>query len=298
MSSPARAIGAPLAPARSNAFSGFFRDTYTLYRRSIIRMTRAPAQLYFSLVQPLIWFLLFGQLFSRLTTGFGATPTTATGENPITAQFATDNYSAFFLPAIIIQMMLFGSANSALGIISDDQTGYLNKLRVSPINRLSILVGNLLADLTRMLIQVTILLIVGIIFGVRVTHLELIPFAFVLAALFGLMMGGLGIFVGLTTRNTQATFLVINFFTLPLLFTSSAQLPVSLLPDWLQTVSRFNPVTYAIDGMRVIITGLNAQQRTEGASTFSIIFLGIAVLLVLTSLTLGLATWKFRKQVQ
>ncbi len=307
MTTTARTLAAPLSQAGSNSLANLVRDTLTLYRRSIIRMTRAPAQLYFSLIQPLIWFLLFGQLFSRLTTGFGAAPTTG-GQNPITAQFATDNYSAFFLPAIIIQMLLFGSTNSALGIILDDQSGYLNKLRVAPINRFAILIGNLLSDLTRMLMQVTVLILVGILFGVRVKHLELLPLVFLIAALFGLMMGGLGLYIGLRTRNTQATFLIVNFFTLPLLFTSSAQLPVSLLPDWLQTVAHINPLTYAIDGIRVIITGLNAKQISDmglsasqvanSEGVLGIVGLGVLVLGVLAAITLTIATLRFRKQVQ
>ncbi len=290
------AVAEPLTPVESNPIADFFRDTATLYRRAVLKTFRVPAQLYFSLVQPLIWFLLFGQLFSRLTTGFGAIP--AGAPNPIMAQFGTDNYEAFFLPAIIIQVLLFGAANSALGIINDDQSGYLNKLRVSPINRLAILIGNLLADLTRMLLQVVVLLVVGFIFGVRFAHVELIPVIFVIAALFGLMMGGLGLFVGLATRNTQATFLIINFFTLPLLFTSSAQLPVQFLPDWLQAVSRYNPVTYAVNSLRVIVIGLNKQQIADGQTVTSIVLAGIGILLVLTILALGLATFRFRKQVQ
>ena len=298
MTTPARTIATPMTPPTLTNRGNFARDTFTLYRRSLIRLFRAPAQLYFSLIQPLIWFLLFGQLFSRLTTGFGAGGAGAGGANPITGQFGTDNYSAFFLPAIIIQMMLFGSANSALGIINDDQSGYLNKLRVAPINRIAILVGNLLADLTRMLLQVLVLLIVGVLFGVRFEHPELIPLIFVISALFGLMMGGLGLFVGLTTRSTQATFLVINFFTLPLIFTSSAQLPVALLPDWLQVVARFNPVTYGIDALRAIVIRLSTQQVNDGQTVWSVIGISLVVLVVLTSLTLGAATLKFRKQVQ
>ncbi len=298
MATPARTLAAPLAPRLNNSFGNLLHDIFTLYRRAIIRQTRAPAALYFSLVQPLIWFLLFGQLFSRITTGFGAAPTSG-GQNPVAAQFGTTNYQAFFLPSIIIQMMLFGAAGSALGIINDDQTGYLNKLRVSPINRMAILLGGLLSDLTRMMVQVTILVVVGLLFGVQIQHWELLPVAFLIALLFGMMMGGLGLYVGLTTRSTQATFLVINFFTLPLLFTSSAQLPVKFLPEWLQTVSRFNPVTYAIDAMRIIITGPNIDQRLpNGDADLSVIGIGLLVLLVLAGLTLILATLKFRKQVQ
>jgi ABC-2 type transport system permease protein len=257
-------------------------------------MFRVPAQLYFSLVQPLVWFLLFGQLFSRLTSGFGMT----SANSPITAQFGTNNYSAFFLPAIVIQVMLFGSANAALAVINDDQSGYLNKLRMAPINRFAILMGTILADLTRTLVQVLILLIVGVIFGVRFAHWELLPFIFVIAILFSLMVGGFGLYIGLTTRSAQTTLLVINFFTLPLLLISSAQLPITLLPDWLQVIARFNPVTYGINSMRVIVTGLNAQQVSAGDSVWSVLLLGMGVLFGLAFIGMAAAAYRFNKQIK
>lgn len=281
------------APALTGAVKGnLLRDTWTLYRRAVIRMTRAPAQLYFSLIQPLVWFLLFGQLFSRLTSGFGAG-----GGGFARSTFGTTDYQTFFLPAIIVQMILFGAASSALSIISDDQTGYLNKLRVAPINRFAILFGSLLADLTRMMVQVLALTVIGLIFGVRIANWQLIPVAIVLIAVFGLMMGGLGLFIGLTTRNTQATFLVVNFFTLPLLFTSSAQLPISLLPDWMQVVAHLNPLTYAIDALRAIVVGVNGQQFVAGSDLGTIVGLALLILVVLMVLALSLAVWKFGKQV-
>jgi ABC-2 type transport system permease protein len=289
-------VAEPLAPAESNPVVNLFRDIFTLYRRALMKMFRVPVQLYFSLVQPLIWFLLFGQLFNRITSGFGAVrPGQA---NPISSQFGTDNYQAFFLAAIIIQVLIFGAANSALGIIGDDQSGYLNKLRVSPINRTAILVGNLLADLTRMLLQVVVLLVVGFIFGVRFQYPLLIPLILIIAGLFGMMMGGVGLFIGLATRNTQATFLIINFFTLPLLFTSTAQLPLQFLPDWMQKVASYNPVTYAVNSVRVIVTGLNQYQVSNGQTVASIIWSGMGILFVLAVIALTAATMRFRTRVQ
>ena len=284
----------PLTSVADRPIVHLFQDTYTLYRRAFLRMFRVPAQLYFSLVQPLVWFILFGQLFSRLTTGFGA----ASAKSPLTAQFGTSNYSAFFLPAIIIQVLLFGSANAALAVIGDDQSGYLNKLRMAPINRFAILMGAILADLTRILVQVLILLIVGLVFGVRFAHWELIPFIFIIAFLFSLVVGGFGLYIGLTTRSAQMTILVINFFTLPLLLISSAQLPITLLPDWLQVIARFNPVTYGIDSIRVIVTGLNAQQISEGQNVWSILLLGMGILFVLAFIAMAAATYRFSKQIK
>src|SRR5579885_1443156 len=100
-----------------------FWDMFTLYRRLLIHLIRVPAQFYFSLIQPFIWFLLFGELFSRVTTGFGLLQETKTGT--VVEQFGTTNYLAFLLPAVIVQVVLFGASGSALSIINDDITGYL-----------------------------------------------------------------------------------------------------------------------------------------------------------------------------
>ncbi len=289
--------GSPASLASpGGALSHLLLDIYTLYRRTMIRMVRQPAQLIFSLAQPLAWFLFFGQLFSRLTTGFGVVG--AGGQGQLSAQFGTTNYTAFFLPAIIVQVLLFGPVNSALGFINDDQTGYLTKLRVAPINRLSIMLGNLLADVTRMLIQVVIVLLLGFVAGVRPVHPELLPLLFVIATLFGLMMGGIWLFIGLTTRNMQATYLIFNFFSLPLLFASSAQLPLGLLPGWLQVVAQYNPVTYAVNALRVIFIGLNARQAAGHQTELSIIALSAGILTALLVLALTAGVWRFRKQMQ
>jgi len=287
MAATSQVLPISYAPVKRGSLARLVHDTWTLYRRAIIRMTRAPAQLYFSLIQPLVWFLLFGQLFSRLTSFAGGR-----------SNFGTDNYETFFLPAIIIQMILFGATSSALGIINDDQTGYLNKLRVTPINRFSILFGSLLADLTRMLVQVVVLTVIGLIFGVRIAHYwYFLTFGVVIVVFFGLMMGGIGLYIGLSTRSTQATFLIINFLTLPLLFTSSAQLPISLLPDWMQVVAHVNPLTYAIDSLRAIVVGLNQQQINDGNSVIGMVAQAFLILGVLMLIMLTLAVRKFSKQV-
>ncbi|GHO65443.1 transport permease protein [Ktedonobacter sp. SOSP1-52] len=273
-----------------------FGDTGTLYRRVLLHMFGEPGQLIFSLAQPLVWFFFFGQLFSRLTTGFGLV--SADGGNALATQFGTESYTAFFLPAIIVQVLLFGPVNSALGLITDEQSGYLNKLRVTPINRFSIMLGNLLADLTRMMIQVVIVLVVGLVSGVRIAHPELLPLLFVVAALFGLFMGGLWLFIGLSTRSAQATYLIFSLISLPLLFTSSAQLPIGLLPGWLQFVARYNPVTYAVNAIRVIVVGVNAWQKAGGQAEVQVILTSIVVLLIPIALTLTLGVLRFRKQLQ
>jgi ABC-2 type transport system permease protein len=272
----------------------FLSETWALYRRALRKLFRRPVILYFSLVQPMIWLLLFGQVFNRVTQAPGF-------ENA----FGGQSYLAFFAPAIILQTFLFGSAQSGLGLINDLDSGFLSKLLTTPINRLSILLGKVLGDLTRMLVQAIIILVVTFLAGLRfgdgiemtITYqygLLGIIGALGISLLFGLMLAGLNVAIALTTRNTEATFLIANFLTLPLIFTSSALLPLELLPGWLNTIARVNPVTYTINALRVLLYG---PAGAAGDAVGDIVLQALLILLVLTTITLTLGTSRFRRVV-
>ncbi|HEX6292423.1 MAG TPA: ABC transporter permease, partial [Herpetosiphonaceae bacterium] len=116
-----------------------------------------------------------------------------------------------------------------------------------------------------------------------------------IALLFGLGLAGLNVFIALRTRNTETTFMIANFLTLPLLFTSSAQLPLQLLPGWLQGVARFNPVTYTIQGMRIL---LNGPQAAVGFDPQTEVLRALLILITIASITLTLAVRSFRRNVR
>jgi ABC-2 type transport system permease protein len=271
-------------------FSGFLSEIAFLYQRSIVKLLRRPIALYFSLIQPVVWLLLFGQIFNRIAAFPGAEQA-----------FGGQSYFQFFMPAVILQTLLFGAAQSGIGIINDMDSGFLDKLLTTPINRMAILLGKVLADLTRMLVQggmiVLLAWIVGQFQSEKVEYVYGIPGlvgALGIALLFGLGLAGFNVFVALKTRNTESAFLVANFLTLPLLFTSSAQLPVQLLPDWLQRVARINPVTYTVDTMRFL---LNGEQSVTGGTPTSLMLKTLLILGLITALTLTLAVRGFRKSV-
>jgi ABC-2 type transport system permease protein len=275
----------------SRRFTGFWQETAVLYHRAMLKLVRRPIALYFSLVQPMVWLLLFGQIFSSITNLPGAA-----------SAFGGISYFQFFMPAVILQTLLFGAAQSGIGIINDIDTGFLDKLLTTPINRMAILLGKILADLTRMLLQGGIIVLVAWIFGrfqsVPVTFANGLPGlvgALGVALLFGLALAGFNVFVALKTRNTETAFLIANFLTLPLLFTSSAQLPLQLLPTWLQTVAKFNPVTYAIDAMRILFNG--AATVPDATNPTALVLETVVILGALTALTLTLAVRTFRKSV-
>lgn len=265
-------------------------ETWTLYQRQLKRLSRQPIIIVFSLIQPMIWLVLFGSMFSRFTSFPGASQ-----------QFGGVSYLQFFMPAVMLQSILFGAGQSGVGMITDIDSGFLDKLLTTPINRLAILFGRVSGDLTRMILQAAIVALVGWVFGFvqepRVTFHYGIPGvigALGIALLFGLTLAGFNVFLALTTRSTEATFLIGNFLTLPLLFTSSAQVPIALLPDWMQTIARVNPVSYAIDGMRVLLNGPTAVSDRDPLLA---VLQGTVILAILASITVTLATRKFRRSV-
>lgn len=269
----------------------FIFETAVLFERSVRKLLRRPIALYFSLIQPLVWLLLFGQIFNRIATFPGAA-----------AAFGGKSYFQFFIPAVILQTLLFGAAQSGIGLISDMDSGFLDKLLTTPINRMAILLGKILADLTRMLIQGGLIVLIAWIFGqiqadkvVYAYGIWGLAGALGIAMLFGLGLAGFNVFIALKTRNTESTFLVANFITLPLLFTSSAQLPLSLLPSWLQHVARVNPVTYTVDSMRVL---LNGSQAVPNVTPAVLLTQTVLILSLITIVTLTLAVRSFRRSVR
>jgi ABC-2 type transport system permease protein len=269
--------------------SAFLSETLVLYQRSMKKLLRRPIAIYFSLIQPVIWMLLFGQIFNRIA-----------GMNR--QAFGDKSYFQFFVPAVLLQTLLFGAAQSGIGIINDMQSGFLNKLLTTPVHRMAILLGRILGDLTRMILQGLIIVLIAWLAG----QLQSEPFryenglagvlgALGIAVMFGLGLASFNVFLALKTRNTESTFLIANFLTLPLLFTSSAQLPVTLLPDWLQQVARVNPVTYAIDSMRVL---LNGRHAVPDAEPVRLILQAVAILGAIATLMMTLAVRSFRKSLR
>ncbi len=264
----------PMAVPHSDLVS----ETWVLYKRAVLKLMRRPIVLYFSLLQPAIWLLLFGQMFNRMVSLPGASST-----------FGTDNYMAFFAPGVIMMTMLFGAGQTGLGLIQDMDSGFLDKLLTTPINRFAILLGKMGGDLTRMVLQSLVILVMATLAGVHIrTGLLGVLFIVMISGLFGMALAGINTMIALQTRNTETTFLLGNFVNLPLMFTSTAMMPKAFLPEWMQNVAKINPITYGIEGMRgLITTGFDPNQ----------VFTAILVLGTIAAVSITGATLMFRSRV-
>jgi ABC-2 type transport system permease protein len=269
MATEAQAPRIALAGAQPALTGSMLAEILWIAGRSLRKLTRNPMVLFFSLATPMIWLVLFSQMFARLF---------ARGAS---AGFSLPyDYVAVMLPGVATMTAIQSASNSGFGMVTDIETGFMDKFFVSPIRRSSVLIGKLVADGLRMAAQAALILLVAYIFklvaGWRIPFATGIPGSLLLVLLtaaFGVAFSGLSNAVALRTKNTEATMMVSFTLTFPLLFISTAMLPKMLLPDWVQTFSALNPVSYLADVSRdLILTGYNWHEL--GTAVLAIFILG------------------------
>lgn len=212
-----------------------------LYARNMRQMPRIPTVLVFGIVMPVIQLLLLGSVFS------------STIDNPDHPYFG-ESYYMFIAPAIILLTAVLGMANSSAAFIVDLRTGYFDKLRTTPANPAGVIFARLMAEMTRVAGQSTLILLLALALGARVETGVLGAAAIILlAVVFGAMTTGLIVMIlAMRTKSDQATQSAFPMFFV-LLFLSTAFMPENLLPGWLQTAVTYNPIDYLIQGLRSLM---------------------------------------------
>lgn len=250
------------------------REASVLWGRNMRKLVRVPLLLFFSLFQPLLFLVLFSQVFSRLADLPG---------------FAYDSYLQFLVPSIVALTALNSAFQSGMGTVTDIDDGLLDKFLIAPIRRSSILGGRLLADASRITLQGLVVVGVALLMGTRFeTGAAGVAVIVLLAALFGVAWAGLSNVVALRTGNAELTMIIGILITFPVLFLSTAFMPASLLPPWLGTVAGFNPITYLVDALRALVnTGWD----------WGLVGQSLAVTAGLAVVTMTAATRAFRKAV-
>ena len=254
-------------------------DTWVLFVRSIKKLVRTPILLFFALVQPIIFLVLFTQLFSSVgplfsrAAGYGAGIT----------------YTSFATAGIVLQNGFSSALQSGTSVVDDLTSGFLEKELVTPVNRAAILLGRLLSDAFRVVVQSAIILVLAFALGAEIsTGIAGVLMIFVVVAFFGLAWSGISLAIGLRTKSSETVFGLGGLLTFPLLFMSTALVPTSLMPGWMQTVSNFNPISYAVNAVRALtLTGFDWGSIAEAFGIIGLIAL----------LTLGATLYLFREVV-
>lgn len=228
--------------------------------RNLMRNFRTPMLIVAALIQPVIWLVLFSQIFRGLADS---------------AQFRSLGYGSyldFLLPGMVVLSMLFTALQSGIATVTDIDTGVMDKLLISPIRRSSILFGRVLADAVTMIAQAAIVLGVALAMGAEVRTgwagaLALLGFA----ACFGVIWAALSNLIALRTRNSELTMVTGLLLTLPALFLSAAFFPKPLLPGWLRDVSWANPAAYVIEnGQQLVNLGNDWGQDLRALAALAV----------------------------
>src|SRR5215470_7736567 len=165
-------------------------------------------------------------------------------------------YVQFLLPGIIGQTAAFASFGTAIALAQELQKGVIDRLRSMPMARSAVLAGRLVADTVRMLITILIIVAVGYAVGFRFTN-GVVPAVamIVLATVFGLAICCIAAFTGLAIGDEESVQAFGLIWLFPLTFVSSAFVPISTMPGWLQAFAKNQPVTYVVDTMRALALG-------------------------------------------
>jgi ABC-2 type transport system permease protein len=214
---------------------------YILWLRQLKHYWRSKARLLGSLGQPLLFLVTFG-------FGFGPMYTRASGGA---------NYLDFLAPGIVSMSILFTAVFSGLEVIWDRQFGFLKETMVAPISRTEIMIGKTFGGATIAIIQGLIVLSLTYVLGFRIPNLASLAVGLVFMFLIAIFFTGLGLAIASKMKDMQGFQLIMNFLIMPIFFLSGALFPLENLPQAIYFVSRIDPLTYGVDGLRGAIAGVS-----------------------------------------
>jgi ABC-2 type transport system permease protein len=211
---------------------------YILWYRQLKKYFRSKARMIGSLGQPILFLVALG-------FGFG----------PIYAKAGGGNYIEFLAPGIIAMSILFTAVFTGIEIIWDRQFGFLKETLVAPVSRLDIMIGRTLGGATVSVFQGIIVLILAMILGFKINSIWTVPLALLFMILIAIMFTALGTAIASVLEDMQAFPLIINFVIMPIFFLSGALFPLTGLPGAIGIITRIDPLTYGVDGLRFAFTG-------------------------------------------
>ncbi len=246
------------------------RQTGWMVVRQARNLMREPIWIAMMIIQPMLWLLLYGQLFSKVT--------------PLRA--GAGSYVEFLTPGVVCMNAFFGGTWAGMAMINDLDRHVVDRFLAAPASRLAIVLSQVVRAGITAILQAIILLLVGLALGVRV-HGGALGWLVILAASFLLAMvfAGFSNGVALLLRREASMIATANFVGMPLMFLSSILVTTALMPGWIKAIARFNPVNWGVNASRnaVVVGG------DWGPSGVYLLFLLAAV--AATSL---FATWCFR----
>jgi ABC-2 type transport system permease protein len=252
--------------------SSIMYDSYTIFWRELKRYKKSRS----GLIQPAIWIVVIGNTFS--------------GTQPLIQSVGFDGeYIEFMTPGVIILTAIFTSIFGGVNTLWDRRYGFMNKALTSPISRSSIAIGKMSAISLIAALQASLILGIALAIGVTFPNPIMIAPIMAIVILFSLGFSGISVMVAATAKSQETFWGIINFLGMPLFMLSPALFPLELLPDWLATIAKLNPVTYTVLFVREMMTGVS-----EGGIS---IFLSLGIVSIFVIVMVGLASYVFTREV-
>ena len=215
------------------------RAIRAIARREIIRFLRARSRIVASVATPLVWFCAFG-------LGLGSA---------FDIKYGEIGYAEFLAPGIIAMTVLFASTLSGMSIIMDKEFGILKELLVAPISRVSLVLGKIIGGMSTSLIRaVLITFLFCMILKINMNILEYCG-VLTIICLIAIGFGGFAVAIATKMESMEGFGLTVELIVMPIFFLSGAFFPIEGLPRWLSTAVVLNPLTYGVDGLRIIMIG-------------------------------------------
>jgi ABC-2 type transport system permease protein len=253
------------APSARETMTAFFRDATAIAEVELRKVARDPTEILTRAVQPTLWLLVFGQVFTRTR----AIPT------------GSMSYLAFMAPGVLAQSVLFSAIFYGIAVIWERDLGIVQKLLVSPSPRASLVLGKAVSAGVRALTQGVIIMVLAWILGVPLRLDALSIAGLIVAVLLGAALFSTFSFVIACLVKTRERFMGIGqVLTMPLFFASNAIYPLTMMPHWLQVIARVNPLTYLVNALRALMVqgGSSPVGLPTDFAVLAIVFIALVAL--------------------
>ncbi|MBM4121070.1 MAG: ABC transporter [Nitrospira sp.] len=218
----------------------YLQEISALTMRWVRRLSREKFSMLFTLVQPMLfWLIFFGNLFQRAAD---------------TQVVQAPTYISFLAAGVVVMTVLNNGLAGGVDLLFDKENGFLERLMSTPIHRTSVILSRFLFVMTITSLQVLVILGVAFLFGVRpATGFLGVAVILLIGLLFGVGLTAISMALAFSVKSHGDFFSVLGFLSLPMIFLSSALVPLSAMPAWMSLLARFNPMTWAIDAVRPLI---------------------------------------------
>jgi ABC-2 type transport system permease protein len=248
------------------------RDTWLVFGRYWYLFIHNPMWVAIGVLQPLLYLVLFAPLLNSIASTRG---------------FPAGGAYNVFVPGLLVQLGMFGAAGVGFSLIAELRAGVIERLRVTPVSRVALLLGRALRDVVSLVVQSLILILLALPFGLTIHPIGVVVML-ALIALIGLLTASIAYAVALWVRSEDSYAPMVFTAALPILLLSGVLLPMSLAPQWLQNVAAVNPLSYAVLAARAVFLDHLGDAN---------VFKGVAIMAVLSVVAIFIGARAFGRAV-